>query len=168
MADNAIITDNETPNGTEENHQTISPLTSTSTICRTIVRDLCGKYCWDNLILPSVSTYEPTATTHGMTVPIDESHGLPTYKNQPPDADILDKLLQYIYNQSPELAFYLDRTLTDVFPTSALINKNDETAIMRMINEQETSEIDYYQNVQGKRQQNISQNILDDNFLHML
>ncbi|CAF0804920.1 unnamed protein product [Didymodactylos carnosus] len=205
-ADNTIITDNETPNGNEENHQTISPLTSTSTICRTIVRDLCGKYCWDSyawdisheskamtssslnktmgkikkllliflsfliyiviffldLILPSMSTYEPTATTRGITVPIDESHDLPTYKNQPPDADILDKLLQYIYNQSPELAFYSDRTLTDVFPTSALISRNEETAIIRMTNEQETSEIDYYQNVQEKHQQKISQKMTDN------
>ena len=53
------------------------------------------------------------------------------------------KLLQFITSHSPELAFYGDRTLTDVAPTPASISDHDEKAIIRMINEQDAAEKNY-------------------------
>jgi len=90
----------------------------------------------------------------------------PTFQNQPAYVDILDKVLilflwhqntciflslslsrvaSSIYNFSynPELAFYSDRTLTDVSPTPTLISTHDEKAIMQMIDEQEQAEKTY-------------------------
>jgi hypothetical protein len=146
---------------TTDNQQFISR----TTLCRTIIRDLCGRYCWDNyafninsnsktitrsfnnsieLSLPKESTYAVEETTRGITVLEKfDSDQPPTYQNQPPNADILDKLLQYITSHNPELAFYSDRTLTDVSPTPTLISSHDEKAIMQMIDEQETAEKNY-------------------------
>lgn len=53
------------------------------------------------------------------------------------------QLLQYITSHNPELAFYSDRTLTDVSPTPTLISAHDEKAIMQMIDEQEQAEKTY-------------------------
>ncbi len=55
----------------------------------------------------------------------------------------LFKLLQYVTSHNPELAFYNDRTLTDVSPTPTLISSHDEKAIIQMINEQEIAEKNY-------------------------
>ncbi|CAF4848994.1 unnamed protein product, partial [Rotaria socialis] len=80
---------------------------------RTIIRDLCGRYCWDNyafnissnsktiaspfnnpieLSLPTKSTYQVEETTRGITV-LEKFESLqpPTIQNQPPNTDILDK-----------------------------------------------------------------------------
>ncbi|CAF5148914.1 unnamed protein product, partial [Rotaria sp. Silwood1] len=55
----------------------------------------------------------------------------------------------------PELAFYSDRTLTDVSPTPTSISSHDETAIIQMINEQETAEKSYDSSSFGKIEQNL-------------
>ncbi len=121
------------------------------------------------LSLPTKSTYEIEETTRGITVleKFDSDHP-PTIQNQPPNADILDKviqsfhflflyniylfqLLQYITSHNPELAFYSDRTLTDVSPTPTLISSHDEKAIIQMINEQETAEKNYGKKKTNKR-----------------
>ena len=115
---------------TTDNQQFVSR----TTLCRTIVRDLCGRYCWDNyafnissnskaitrpfnnpigrnifrirlqllyevrfflleLILPAKSTHTVEETKRGITVleKFDPEQP-PTYQNQPPNADILDKV----------------------------------------------------------------------------
>ncbi|CAF3004104.1 unnamed protein product [Rotaria sp. Silwood2] len=159
---NELITDNQ-------------QFISRTTLCRTIIRDLCGRYCWDNyafnissnsktitrpfnnpieLSLPNKSTYQVEETTRGITVLEKfDSDQPPTYQNQPPNIDILDKLLQYITSHSPELAFYSDRTLTDVSPTPQAISSHDEKAIIQMINEQETAEKNYDSSSFGKTEQ---------------
>ncbi|CAF0735212.1 unnamed protein product [Adineta ricciae] len=160
---------------TTDNQQFVSR----TTLCRTIVRDLCGRYCWDNyafnissnskaitrpfnnpieLILPAKSTHKIEETKRGITVleKFDPEQP-PTYRNQPPNADILDKLLQFITTHSPELAFYSDRALTDVAPTPALISSHDEKAVMRMITEQETAEENYDSSSFGKIERRIEQ-----------
>ncbi|CAF1014308.1 unnamed protein product [Adineta steineri] len=176
--DDFLISFIEIPNDkinelTTDNQQFISR----TTLCRTIIRDLCGRYCWDNyafnissnskaitrsfnntieLTLPTKSTYEVEETTRGITVLEKfDTDQPPTHQNQPPNADILDKLLQYITSHSPELAFYSDRTLTDVSPTPTLISSHDEKAIIRMITEQETAEKEYDLSLSGKTERRI-------------
>ena len=47
------------------------------------------------LILPTKSTYEIEETTRGITVLEKfDSDQPPTFKNQPPNADILDKVIE--------------------------------------------------------------------------
>ncbi|CAF4998967.1 unnamed protein product, partial [Rotaria sp. Silwood1] len=176
--DDFLISFIEIPNDktnelTTDNQQFISR----TTLCRTIIRDLCGRYCWDNyafnissnskaitrpfnnpieLSLPTKSTYQVEETTRGITI-LEKFDSIqpPTFQNQSPNTDILDKLLQYITSHSPELAFYSDRTLTDVSPTPTSISSHDETAIIQMINEQETAEKNYDSSSFGKIEQNL-------------
>ncbi|CAF1045593.1 unnamed protein product [Rotaria sp. Silwood1] len=176
--DDFLISFIEIPNDktnelTTDNQQFISR----TTLCRTIIRDLCGRYCWDNyafnissnskaitrpfnnpieLSLPTKSTYQVEETTRGITI-LEKFDSIqpPTFQNQSPNTDILDKLLQYITSHSPELAFYSDRTLTDVSPTPTSISSHDETAIIQMINEQETAEKSYDSSSFGKIEQNL-------------
>ncbi|CAF1292177.1 unnamed protein product [Rotaria magnacalcarata] len=154
---------------------------SRTTVCRTIIRDLCGRYCWDNyafnissnsktitspfnnpieLSLPTKSTYQIEETTRGITV-LEKFESLqpPTIQNQPPNTDILDKLLQYITFHSPELAFYSDRTLNEVSPTPTSISSHDENAIIKMITEQETAEQNYDSSSSEKTEQYIDNTI---------
>ncbi|CAM4909312.1 unnamed protein product [Rotaria socialis] len=154
---------------------------SRTTVCRTIIRDLCGRYCWDNyafnissnsktiaspfnnpieLSLPTKSTYQVEETTRGITV-LEKFESLqpPTIQNQPPNTDILDKLLQYITFHSPELAFYSDRTLNEVSPTPTSISYHDENAIIKMITEQEKAEQNYDSSPFEKTEQYIDNTV---------
>lgn len=129
-----------------DNEKYFSPgvnLKCSTTLCRLVVRDFCGKTCWDSCLLHSPDQLLPRVNF--LDIPVSESDldnvvSMPTtttatqinneidftrlpYLNaneMPKDADLLEKTLDYINYSSPECRLVANKSLnlvSDLHPT---------------------------------------------------
>jgi hypothetical protein len=148
-------------------------LKKSPTICRFIIRDFCGKNCWDCCLLNSPDINLPT--TYLLDIPflrdnnseIDESqlfyqhedgnqfdyYKLPflNLSEIPKDVDILDSILKYVNYSSPECRLGANRSLNTVWELSAqLSNLLKVEEIKQQITNQSTHEHQHNQQKQQK------------------
>ncbi|CAG5136422.1 unnamed protein product, partial [Candidula unifasciata] len=146
-------------------------LMTARTVCRIIVRDLCGKYCWENSVLYSppwctkgssrhnaetllglaagveqesvlVKKAEVVKSEPAVQHPVDQ---LPCHEVVGVSGDNLDKMLIYIGQTSPECLLRPGRPLNIPSRLSEDFMESTEENIIKLIQEQNLKEIEYSQ-----------------------
>ncbi|KAK7504780.1 hypothetical protein BaRGS_00003808 [Batillaria attramentaria] len=146
-------------------------LTTARTVCRIIVRDLSGKYCWENSVLysPPWCTKESSrqnaqallnvATGHELEPLLiqedsDISQPAPSPRRKPSELpvfetttevdDNLNDVLRYIGETSPECLLQLGRPLNIPAPLPEALSAPAESDLTDMVQQQTDAELGYY------------------------
>ncbi|XP_052770134.1 ral GTPase-activating protein subunit alpha-2-like isoform X3 [Mya arenaria] len=146
-------------------------LTTAHTVCRVVLRDLTGKYCWESSVLygppwcPKGSYFENARTLHGLSMGGDTEplvgpeekevvtmvsqrprtvSDLPTFENTHTDHDNLFDLLGYIGHTSPECLLIPGVPLNIEAPIPEDLNEHAEILMRGMVLEQQEAELDYF------------------------
>ncbi|XP_070180609.1 ral GTPase-activating protein subunit alpha-1-like isoform X3 [Littorina saxatilis] len=146
-------------------------LTTARTVCRIIVRDLSGKFCWENSVLysPPWCTKESSrqnaeallgmATGHELEPlviqeesdvsqpapsPRREASELPVFETTTEVDDNLDDVLRFIWETSPECLLQLGSPLNIPAPLPEALSSPAETNLTDMVQHQTEMELYYY------------------------
>jgi hypothetical protein len=140
------------------------------TICRFLIRDFCGKYCWDNTILNPINydnskphltldfyslltktsdELEFNSAETSFSVSTSENNGydykkLPLLSNISSDIDILDHILQYLSHSSPECRTKIDKPLNILSETNIPVKLLAEEDFRNKLNQQVLNENGHY------------------------
>lgn len=149
-------------------------LTTAKTVCRVILRDLTGKYCWESSVLygppwcPKGSYFENARALHGLSkdaelepLIIQEDSDLqrqttelilqprnvsdlPVFETTGEHHDNLNDLLGYIGHTSPECLLIPGVPLNLEAPIPEDLNEHAETMMKDMVLHQKEAELEYY------------------------
>ncbi|XP_041353753.1 ral GTPase-activating protein subunit alpha-1-like isoform X2 [Gigantopelta aegis] len=146
-------------------------LSTARTVCRVVIRDLCGKFCWESSVLYSPPWYkkgsslcnaktllgmrsevelEPLVITEesdtSLPAPAQSrpASELPLYETITENDDNLDHLLRYIAHTSPECVLSVGSPLNIPAQLPEKMCVNAESVMTEMVTQQKVAEIDYY------------------------
>lgn len=154
-----------------KNQNTIQTEAS-STICRFLIRDYCGKYCWDSTLLSpnnhadinnqskltvdvsvlsnkNIDELEFNSAETSFNIITSENNGfdskqLPFITNIPSDIDILDNILQYLCHSSPECRLKIDKPLNLISDTNIPVKVLAEEDFRDKLTQQVINETGHY------------------------
>ncbi|XP_052275567.1 ral GTPase-activating protein subunit alpha-2-like isoform X4 [Dreissena polymorpha] len=162
-------------------------LTTAHTVCRVVLRDLTGKYCWESSVLygppwcPKGSYFENARTLHGLTVGMDTEplvapddsevtitttprpralSDLPMFESTEAYHDNLFDLLGYVGHTSPECQLYPGIPLNIESPIPEDLNEHAETLMKDMLLQQKNAETQYF-----NKHKNDAKRMEDDHML---
>ncbi|XP_035826426.1 ral GTPase-activating protein subunit alpha-1 [Aplysia californica] len=143
-------------------------LMTARTVCRIIVRDLCGKYCWENSVLYSPPWCTKGSSRHNAqtllglatgaeleplliqeasdtraeqdTLPTPTRGLFPQHGDTPTGADNLNNMLAYIGDTSPECLLRPGMPLNIAARVPEDLTEQAESAVNRMVGEQTEAE----------------------------
>ncbi|XP_053376419.1 ral GTPase-activating protein subunit alpha-2-like isoform X3 [Mercenaria mercenaria] len=146
-------------------------LTTAHTVCRVVLRDLTGKYCWESSVLygppwcPKGSYFENAKALHGLSKGVDTepliqqeeaeqvktvvkrqrtTSELPLFENTAEQHDNLFDLLGYIGNTSPECLLQPGVPVNIEGPIPEDLNENAESVMKEMVLNQKEAELEYF------------------------
>ncbi|KAL4238881.1 Ral GTPase-activating protein subunit alpha-2 [Mactra antiquata] len=146
-------------------------LTTAHTVCRVVMRDLTGKYCWESSVLygppwcPKGSYFENAKTLHGLSKGVDleplivkedieptravvtrrrTASELPCFDNKDEQSDNLFDLLGYVGSTSPECLLIPGVPLNIEGPIPEDLNESAETMMKDMVLCQKNAELEYF------------------------
>ncbi|XP_025103645.1 ral GTPase-activating protein subunit alpha-1-like isoform X4 [Pomacea canaliculata] len=162
-------------------------LTTARTVCRIIVRDLSGKYCWENSVLYSppwctkessrqnaqillgMATgheLEPLVIQEDLDVPQQElsprrkASELPIFESSSELDDNLNDVLRFVGETSPECLLQTGRPLNIPAPLPEVLSAPAESGLTEMVQHQREAETAYYSKHKCDHSQVESQNML--------
>ncbi|XP_067682813.1 ral GTPase-activating protein subunit alpha-1-like isoform X5 [Haliotis asinina] len=146
-------------------------LSTARTVCRVVIRDLSGKYCWESSVLYSPPWCKKGSSLHNaqtlltmttdmelepLIIQEDSDIHVPEVRPRRPPTDLphaedmgrtencLDDLLRYIGHTSPECLLRLGNALNISAPIPEDLGEQAETMMTDMVLQQKIAELEYY------------------------